>query len=163
MRLYRVIATCAVAAVGFGVRTLPAQTLTGEAWKLEAKGEAAEARIQLQKAAEDAPNDPLAREAYAQFLAHHRDPAARGEYEKLLQLYSNNGASPAERAKVARRLVEVDLTAGDRAAAETHLAAFRSAGGPGLALPAAVTPPQSSFIEIPGPLRSFARMSAISP
>src|ERR1700691_2165874 len=152
MRLYRVIATCAVAAVGFGVRTLPAQTLTGEAWKLEAKGEAAEARIQLQKAAEDAPNDPLAREAYAQFLAHHRDPAARGEYEKLLQLYSNNGASPAERAKVARRLAELDLMAGGRASAESDSA-----------LPAAVTPPQSSFIEIPGPLRSFARMSAISP
>jgi hypothetical protein len=60
-------------------------------------------------------------------------------------------------------LVELDLMAGDRAAAQTHLEAFRSAGGTGLTLPAAVTPPQSSFIEIPGPLRSFARMAAISP
>ena len=102
-------------------------------------------------------------EAYAQFLAYHRDPAARGEYEKLLQLLSRNGASSGERAKVARRLMELDLMAGDRAGAETHLEAFRSSGGSGLVLPAAVTAPQSSFIEIPGPLRSFARMSAISP
>jgi len=163
MRLYRILATCGVTTLGFGVQNLPAQTLTGEAWKLEAKGDAAEAHSQLQKAAEGAANDPLALQAYADFLAHHRDPGARAAYEKLLQLYGNNGASPAERVKVARRLVELDLMAGDRAAAQTHLEAFRAAGGSGLTLPAAVPPPQASFIEIPGPLRSFARMSAISP
>jgi tetratricopeptide (TPR) repeat protein len=152
MRLYRIIATCGVAALGFGGHYLPAQTLTGEAWKLEAKGDAAEARNQLQKATEGAPNNPLALEAYAEFLGHHRDPGARGAYEKLLQLYSNNGASPAERAKVARRLVELDLMAGDRAAAQTHLEAFRSAGGTGLVLPAAVTPPPSAC-------RPFRRIS----
>jgi len=167
MRFCKAITTAYVAVMGFGVHLgaqgLNSPRLTGEAWKLEARGEAAEARSQLQRASEGAPNDPLALEAYAEFLAHHRDPAARVQYEKLLQLYSNNGASPAARAKVARRLVELDLTAGDRASAQTHLEAFRSAGGTGLVLPAAVTPPQASFIEIPGPLRSFARMAAISP
>ncbi len=96
---------------------------------MEAKGEAAEARSQLQRATESAPNDPLALQAYAAFLAHHRDPAARTAYAQLLQLYSRNGASPGERAKVARRLVELDLLAGDRASAESHLEAFRASGG----------------------------------
>ena len=115
-------------AVHLGAQNLTSPRLTGDAWKLEAKGEAAEARSQLQKAAEGAPNDPLALEAYAEFLAYHRDPGARGEYEKLLQLYSSNGASPGERAKIARRLVELDLMAGDRASAEAHLEAFRFCG-----------------------------------
>src|ERR1700712_128828 len=104
MRFYRAIATGIVAVMGFalhlGAQNLTSPRLPGEAWKLEAKGDAAEARGQLQKAAEAAPNDPLALEAYAEFLAHHRDPTARGEYEKLSQLLSRNGASPGERAKI---------------------------------------------------------------
>src|SRR5579863_536599 len=137
MRLYRIFATFAVAAIGFGGHYLDAQNLTGDAWKLEAKGDAAEAREQLQKAADTSPNDPLALEAYAEFLGQHRDPAARAAYEKLWQLLNRNGANAAERAKAARRLAELDLLAGDRESAEKHLAAFRSAGGSGLSLPAA--------------------------
>ena len=167
MRCYKAIAAAYVAVMGFavhlGAQNLTSPRLPGEAWKLEAKGEAGEARSQLQKATEGSPNDPLALLAYAEFLAHHRDPAARAEYARLLQLYSSNGASPGEWAKAARRLVELDLIAGDRTAAQTHLEAFRSAGGSGIVLPPAVTPTPPSFIEIPGPLRSFARMAAISP
>src|SRR5579863_4534644 len=100
MQLCKAIATGSVAVIGFavhlGAQSLTSPRLSGEAWKLEARGDAAEARSQLQKASESAPNDPLALEAYAEFLAYHRDPAARVEYEKLLQLYSNSGASPAE-------------------------------------------------------------------
>lgn len=162
MRRYKGIATCTVAVMGFAVH-LAAQSLTGEAWKLEAKGDGAEARGQLQRAAQSSPNDPLALQAYAEFLAHHRDPAARAAYEKLWQLLSRNGASAGERAKVARRLAELDLMAGDRSAAETHLEGFRSAGGSGLSLPPASAALPLSFVEIPGPLRSFARMAAISP
>src|SRR6185369_12271829 len=96
-------------------------------------------------------------------LGQHRDPAARGAYEKLWQLLSRNGANAAERAKAARRLVELDLLAGDRESAEKHLDAFRSAGGNGLSLPAASAAQRFNYVEIPGPLRSFARMAAISP
>ena len=163
MRLYRIFATCVVVTMNFGVHHLDAQTLTGDAWKLEAKGNAAEAREQLQKAANLSPNDPLALEAYAEFLGEHRDPAARAAYEKLWQLLNRNGANAAERARAARRLAELDLLAGDRPSAEKHLAAFHSAGGNGLNLPAASAAPRFNYIEIPGPLRSFARMAAISP
>ncbi|MEO8050557.1 MAG: hypothetical protein ABI833_09100 [Acidobacteriota bacterium] len=167
MRFYKAIASVSVAVIGFAVhldaQNLASPRLPAEAWKLESKGQGADAHTQLQTAAEGAPNDPLALQAYAEFLAHHRNPAAREAYEKLLQLLGRNDSSPSERAKVARRLVELDLIAGDRGSAETHLEAFRTSGGSGLSLPAAVTPPQSSFIEITGPLRSFARMAAISP
>jgi len=169
MRLFvKVRATCCVAVMGFAAHHLAAQDLSlsnlaGEAWKLEAQGNAAEASERLRKAAEGAPNNPLALEAYAEFLGYHRDPAARAAYEKLWQLLNRNGASANERAKVAHRLLELDLLAGDRAGAEVHLEAFRAAGGNGLSLPHASAPPSLSFIEIPGPLRSFARMAAISP
>ncbi len=163
MRLCTIFATCVVVTMKLGVHHLDAQSLTGDAWKLEAKGDAAEAREQLQKAANASPNDPLALEAYAEFLGEHRDPAARAAYEKLWQLLNRNGANPAERAKAARRLAELDLLAGDRASAEKHLDAFRSAGGTGLSLPPASVAPRFNYVEIPGPLRSFARMAAISP
>jgi hypothetical protein len=149
--------------LGIFGQNLAGQDLAKQAWQLEAKGDAAEARAQLQRAAEARPNDPLALQAYAEFLDHHRDQATRESYEKLRQLLGRNGASVAERTKVARRLVELDLIAGDREAAEKHLEEFRSLGGNGLSLPASAAPTGSNFIEIPGPLRSFARMAAVSP
>jgi hypothetical protein len=159
MRLWGVFAAGVAAAVG-----IIGQDFSGEAWQLELKGEAVEARARLQRAAEGAPNNPLALQAYAEFLDRHRAPEARQAYATLDQLLSRNGASAAERAKVARRLTALDLTAGDRPAALRHLEEFRAAGGTGLTLPAASVPssPQS-LIEIPGPLRSFSRMAALSP
>src|SRR3954468_22975166 len=109
-----------VAAGRAAVVTLAGQDFIGEAWKLEAKGEAVEARDQLQKAAEAAPNNPLALEAYAEFLDRHRDPDARKAYANLDQLLSRNGASMPERAKVARRLLILDMIAADRPAAARH-------------------------------------------
>ena len=150
--------TCSVTATGlFG------QDLTGEAWRLEAKGEATEAHDQLQRGAATAPNNPLALQAYAEFLDRHRDPAAREAYQKLSALLARNGASQSERSKVSRRLVVLDLIAGDRLAADRHAQEFRDAGGSGLTLTAVLTPAARNYIEIPGPLRSFARMAAISP
>jgi hypothetical protein len=159
MRLCCVFAAGVAAAMGiFG------QDFSGEAWQLEAQGDALEARDRLQRAVESAPNNPLALQAYAEFLDRHRAPEARQAYTNLDQLLSRNGASAAERAKVARRLAALDLIAGDRPAALRHLEEFRAAGGTGFTLPAASVPSSSQgFIEIPGPLRSFSRMAALSP
>jgi hypothetical protein len=141
-----------------------AQDLTGEAWQLESRGEGQQARERLQKAAEAAPNNAPALRAYAEFLDRHRDPAARAAYARLDQALARNNASPNDRALVNRRLALLDMVQGDRAAADRHLDAFRTAGGRGLTLPpspaAAAT---QSFVEIPGPLRSFARMAALAP
>src|ERR1700688_3823180 len=98
MRLWCVLAGVAAAAGIFG------QDFSGEAWQLETKGDAVEARDRLQKAAGGGPNNPLAVQAYAEFLDRHRAPEARQAYVTLDQLLSRNGASAAERAKVARRL-----------------------------------------------------------
>jgi hypothetical protein len=151
---------------------LNGQDFANQAWQLESKGNAQEAREALRKAVQNSPDNPLALQAYAEFLDRHRDSSARDIYSRLNTLYSRNGASVTERAKIARRLVQLDLLAGDHAAATRHLADYRTAGGTGLTLaataPAASTPgdPGSSlprgYVEIPGPLRSFARMSAVS-
>jgi hypothetical protein len=141
---------------------IPAQDFAGETWQLESKGDAMQARERLQKAADTSPHDVAALRAYAEFLDRHRDPEARAFYVKLDQ--AMNTQAP-ERAAVLRRLTILDLIAGDRDAALKHVNAYHNAGGAGLSmpLPAARITSQENFIEVPGPLRSFARMAALSP
>src|SRR6266576_2711667 len=95
------------------ILTLPAiaQDLSLRAWQMETKGDAVGARELLEKSAQAGGFDGV--HAYAEFLDRHRDPAARVAYEKAL------GAAPADqRASLARRLVVLDLIAGDREAAQ---------------------------------------------
>jgi hypothetical protein len=134
-----------------------ADDFTAHAWQMESKGDAAEARDYLQRAAQTGGVD--ARLAYAQFLDRHRDPEARAEYEKVW-----TAARGDERELAARRLVVLDLIAGDRDAAQRHVEQYRSAGGRDFNLPAlAATPAKPQTIAIPGPLRSFSRMAALAP
>jgi hypothetical protein len=128
------------------------------AWQLESKGDAAEARDYLQHAAQTGAVDALL--AYAQFLDRHRDPAARQAYEKVWAT-----ARGEQRELAARRLVVLDLIAGDREAAQGHVEQYRSAGGRDFDLPgvSTLTREKLSTIAIPGPLRSFARMAALAP
>ena len=129
-----------------------------QAWELERKGDAAGARELLQKAAQSAPDDAEAQLAYAEFLDRHRDTGAVAAYEHLLTLPGT------DRKLASKRLVVLDLLTGDRTAAARHLEAYRSAGGTGLSLgPAPSQAVKKNFIAIPGPLRSFSRMAALSP
>src|SRR5690349_17023845 len=135
-----------------------AQSPGTKAWQMESKGDAAGAREFLEKGAQSGSAESL--EAYAQFLDRHRDPGARGAYEKLLNVTQGE-----QRAYAARRLAMLDLIAGDRDAARVHLEQYRAAGGHDLNLPelAAQAPEAKLTISIPGPLRSFSRMAALSP
>src|ERR1700722_3044078 len=157
MRFSRVVFILSV--VGMGIS---AQDPAGEIWQLESKGDAMQARERLQKAADASPGDAGALRAYAEFLDRHRDPAARAVYVKLDQTLARNAP---ERAAVLRRLVILDLVAGDRDAATRDLKTFNDAGGSGMSLQAAAGPEtiKDNFIEIPGPLRSFSRMAALAP
>jgi hypothetical protein len=157
MRFSRVVLTLCIAGMG-----ISAQDTAGEIWQMESKGDAMQALERLQKAADASPPNPAALRAYAEFLDRHRDPAARSVYARLDQALAKN--SP-ERTATLRRLVILDLLAGDRDAATNHLTAYREAGGSGLTLPAAVNPEavKDNFVEIPGPMRSFSRMAALSP
>lgn len=139
--------------------TLHGQDYGRRAWELESKGDAAEAREFLARAAQSAPADAGAQLAYAEFLDRHRDPAARGAYEKALELPG------VDRKMLASRLALLDLLMGDRESAARHLDLYRKAGGAGLALGASPSTAhvKMGVITIPGPLHSFARMAALSP
>src|SRR5579863_2177445 len=129
------------------------------AWQMESKGDAAEARDYLQRASQTGGVD--AKLAYAQFLDRHRDPAAREAYENVWKV-----AKGEQRELAARRMVVLDLIAGDRDATERHIEQYRSSGGRDFNLPPAPVSPQSEkrvTIAIPGPLRSFSRMAALAP
>jgi hypothetical protein len=151
-----VTAFICLAGVSIGV-AVAADDFTAHAWQMESKGDAAEARDYLQRAAQTGGVD--ARLAYAQFLDRHRDPEARQEYEKVWA-----AARGEQRELAARRLVVLDLIAGDRDAAQRHVEQYRSAGGRDFNLPPlAAAPAKPLTIAIPGPLRSFSRMAALAP
>jgi hypothetical protein len=142
-----------------------AQSPLEEARGLERSGDVSAARATLQRAAEGAPHDVSALLAYAEFLDRHGAAERRAAYERVLS--EGGPASSAPRTRVLRRLVALDLLAGDKDAANRHRADYRASGGAGMAgsllsaKPAA--PDATPFLEIPGPLRSFARMAALSP
>jgi len=134
--------------------------------KMEASGERAEAHAALARAVQSNPRNAAALTSYAEFLDLYGDPGAREEYAKLLALLTEANDS-ARAGTIARRLVGMDLLAGDSQAATEHAAAYRTLTGKSLAVttsPGAPAPAdRASMASIPGPLRSFARMAAISP
>jgi hypothetical protein len=133
---------------------------TAKARLLEKEGDSLGARAVLKAAA--AANDPEAQLAYAEFLHRYRDPEARAAYERLLSTLDGP-----KKNQIARRLVLLDLLAGDRDGAAKAYEVYRGTGGGDLT-PSLLQAPRNStkpqqLISIPGPLRSFARMAALSP
>jgi hypothetical protein len=134
------------------------EDFSAHAWQMETKGEAADARDYLRHAAQSGGAD--AQLAYAEFLDQHDDPGAAAEYEKVLA-----NAHGEQRQFAARRLVLLDLLAGDHDRARRHLEDYRAAGGRDFTLAAesALAPEKRQTIRIPGPLPSFSRMAALAP
>jgi hypothetical protein len=128
---------------------------------MEAAGDTLGARAALARAAES--NNVPALTQYAEFLERYGDPGARDTYRKLLTALRNSGDTQ-RAASVARRLAMLDVLAGDSNSTTRDLDTYRSAGGKGLALSASSAAKESwPTATIPGPLRSFSRMAAISP
>ncbi len=140
-----------------------AQDLATRAWELEKGGDATGAERMLRQTAAGSPDSAVAQRAYAEFLERHRSSETRAAYEKLAAVLERSNASAADRAAVQRRIAVLDLVNGDRAAATRHLAGFSAAGGTGLGFAPASKAVTPEFIDIPGPLRSFSRMAALSP
>lgn len=142
-----------------------AQSLESRARQMELAGDAAGAQALLEQAVQEQPQNLEHLTAYAEFLDRRGNPKAREAYARLLErLPASDGG--ARRARVARRLVLLDLIAGDNEAAARHLEVYRAAGGRSLGtanVPRPVAAPPGESIEIPGPLAAFARMIAISP
>ncbi len=133
-----------------------AQDLNVRASQMESQGDAAGAREFLERSAQSGGFDALS--AYAQFLDRHHSPGARAAYQKAL-----SAAPGAQRSRIDRRLVELDLIAGSREDAERDLELYRAAGGSDFSLPTPAPAATKSVILIPGPRASFARMAALSP
>jgi len=118
-------------------------------------GEGSESRAALARAAED--NSPPALATYAGYLDRYGDPAAREAYSRLVEACKRAGDASGA-AAAARRLAILDLLSGDREAAA------RDASAAGATLPVSQAAAQPwPTASIPGPLRSFARMAAVSP
>ena len=125
--------------------SLPAAFAQQSAAQLEAAGDSVGARNALARAAQANPNNIAALTAYAEFLDRYGDPQARDAYGKLAAALRNSGDSARGNA-AAHRLALLDLLAGNKSAGRM-----------------ASTPVGAGTASIPGPLRSFARMAAISP
>jgi hypothetical protein len=143
--------------LGYGTLAL-GQEIAARARQLEEKGQAGAARSLLLAAMKEAPDDAVTLTVTAEFLDRHGDPAARQAYEKLLVLLEKGGSK--ETGKYARRLVALDLLAGDMVAAQKHV---RLTGNGSIPVPKSDLGAEYAMIEIPGPLRSFSRMAALSP
>jgi hypothetical protein len=163
----RKVSSVLLFALIFARAGLGASAAIEKARDLEKTGDAMGARSALASAAQNAPTDADTLNEYAEFLNRYHDPECAAAYGKLLQALQRSGGNQ-RIAPVARQLVLLDLLAGDRAAAERHLQIYRAAGGTdwpnGPAAWTTASEPAASkqFVTIPGPLRSFGRMAAIS-
>ena len=142
---------------------LPAQSISGPIRQMEASGDTEGARAALQREVEANPSSVPALTSYAEFLERYGDPAARTAYSKLLTALRASGDKTSEGA-IAKRLAILDLLASDGNAVSRDLDSYRMATGKVLKVAAAAqSAPDTGTATIPGPLRSFARMAAISP
>ncbi len=139
-----------------------ADSLAGDVRSMELRGEGRAARKTIESAIRANPRDLSTLQLWAEFLDDRRDPGARAAWENLLAAAGSNSV-PGKAA--IRRLVEFDLLAGDREKAASRLGRLAQGAG-ALQLPANAPRPASlpaGIVEIPGPIRSFARMAALSP
>lgn len=120
-----------------------AQDPIQQSWQLEMKGDSTAARELLERVMGSSSNNFAYARAYAEMLERYRNPGAKAAYEKALSLMKSNGGSTAEQSAIERRLRVID--------------ALRA---PSVPMPA---DKDSKTIAIPGPMRSFARMAALSP
>ena len=109
--------------------------------KMEASGDVAGARAALAQAVDGNPGSLSALTNYAEFLQRYGDPACREVYTRLLTALRQSGDT-ARAAVISKRLALFDALDGKQ--------------------PAAASAETFATAPIPGPLRSFARMAAIS-
>lgn len=134
--------------------------LQQEVMQRESTGDLAGAKSILQQALQQ-PGNTAAAQDFAEFLDRHHDPGSRAAYLRWASLETDSG-----RKQVAlREAVLIDFMSGDTKDLQADLGSYRAAGGTDLSMPASPRSNTSSYstVMIPGPLRSFARMAALTP
>lgn len=97
--------------------------------------------------------------AYADFLERRHHSGAVSAYEKL-----SSSPDAAIKQQALKRLIVLSLMDGNKSAAEGYLNTYRANGGTNLQFSTKTRPAVSSGVaDIPGPIRSFSRMAALSP
>jgi len=128
---------------------------------METAGDALGARAAWAEQAQGHPDDIASLTGYAEFLDRHGDAESRDAYRKLLAALEKAGDA-SRTAAIARRLARLDLLAGDREATAGDLDAYAQATGKRLSAGDASHPAEQwPTVQIPGPMRSFARMAAV--
>ncbi|MDR3702910.1 MAG: hypothetical protein P4L56_24905 [Candidatus Sulfopaludibacter sp.] len=120
---------------------------------MESSGDVAGARATLVHAVQSSPDSIPVLTEYAEFLERHADPGARDEYRRLVTALTRSG-NRAAAASAAHRLAVLELLAGDKQSAEKAL---------GKSIGSVTAETAGATVTIPGPIRPFARMAAISP
>jgi hypothetical protein len=155
---------CAVVLVLSLVLALHANEAVDKARDLERSGDVAGARAALAAGVQQSPDDAASLAAYAEFLSRYSDPDARTVYTRLIAVLQKE-RDTAKTAAAARQLVILDIAAGDHAAALQHLDVYHTAGGRDWPNPPVWKTGDvevKQLVYVPGPLRSFGRMAAIS-
>ncbi len=119
-------------------------------------------RASLAKAAAAAPNDSAAQIAYAAFLETNGEPGAHEAYAHALAA-AQHANDQAAIGRIAHRMALLDLISGERDAALHDADLYHAATGKSLDIGRPAGADAWPTAPIPGPLRSFARMAAISP
>lgn len=136
-------------------------SLADQVRSLESTGEARQARQLIDRALRATPADADVLETAAHFEDVHRTPMARPLYRRLVDA---PGLPEQRRQAALRRLVGLELAAGDRAAADARARDLRTTGGTVPAIARAAQPVfPMGLIEVPGPMRGFSRMAALAP
>jgi hypothetical protein len=144
------------------VTALSANEAVDRAHKYEDSGDSAAAREVYARAIQASPNDPELLTGYAQILERYKDPGACDAWRKSAALWKSAGRTQ-DAVRSAKRAVLLDLIAGDSKALESDFKSYTALGGSELQLPTPAASTQAhETIPIPGPLRSFARMAAMS-
>ena len=142
-----------------------AQDLVTRVRQMEVRGDSAGALELLRDTVRQQPQNLENAALYAEFLDRRGDFKARVAYADLL---SKLNGDQRKKAEIARRVIVLDLIAGDNQAAARHLEIYRASGGADIEASAIRPRPESApaaaehYVEIPGPLVSFSRMAAIS-
>jgi len=144
--------------------SLSASEALDRAHKFEEAGDSAAAREIFLLSLKQTPRDVELQSAFAEFLERYHDPSARARYRQAAAAWKAAGRDQSA-AAAARRAVLLDLIEGDNQAAASDLETYKSFGGTDLRLPTPALSPAGAkpTIDVPGPLRSFARMAAFSP
>jgi hypothetical protein len=131
-----------------------------EALQREASGDLAGARAALEQDVKNG-KDPAARAALAGFEDRHHQADRRDAFARWAAAETN----PERKLLALRQVVLLDLMDRHNETLDADLGAYHAAGGKGFNDPAkrSSIPGLYGTTQIPGPLRSFARMAALSP